>query len=123
MTQPTPVAQTDFVVDGVGLGARFGFEDARPWFGRTAFEGGGGEAVELEVGTRTVLLAGGEYTCVWLPSGTHTVGLSKGVARSSVDLEAGDIRYFRVLGKLGVESDSKRAFDKAVDKKGLKQVL
>jgi hypothetical protein len=82
-----------------------------------------GDAVELEVGTRTVSLAGGEYACVWLPTGTHTVGLQKGVARASVELDAGDVRYFKVLGKLGVESDSQKAFDKAVAKKGLEQVL
>jgi hypothetical protein len=36
--QPVPHKQTDFVVDGQGLGDAFGFEADRPWFGQTPFE-------------------------------------------------------------------------------------
>lgn len=36
--QPAPHWQSEFVVDGVGLGERFSFERARPWFGQTSFE-------------------------------------------------------------------------------------
>lgn len=36
--QPTPHKQTDFVVDGQGLGTALGFEAKRPWFGQTALE-------------------------------------------------------------------------------------
>ena len=36
--QLVPVRQSDFVVDGEGLGLRLGFEGRRPWFGRTCFE-------------------------------------------------------------------------------------
>ena len=32
-----PLVQTDFVVDGRTLAARFGFDAQRPWFGRTCF--------------------------------------------------------------------------------------
>lgn len=38
VVQPTKASQLDFVVDGEGLGARFGFEEGRPWFGRTRLE-------------------------------------------------------------------------------------
>src|SRR5438445_6911950 len=31
-------AQTEFLVDGVGIGQRFAFESVRPWFGNTCFE-------------------------------------------------------------------------------------
>ncbi|MFM2379465.1 MAG: hypothetical protein RLZZ143_2043 [Cyanobacteriota bacterium] len=33
-----PYTQTDFIVDGVGLGEIFDFEKDRPWFGQTRFE-------------------------------------------------------------------------------------
>jgi hypothetical protein len=33
-----PAPQSEFVVDGVSLGERFGFEQGRPWFGRTCFD-------------------------------------------------------------------------------------
>ena len=36
--QPVPQKQTDFVIDGKGLGDALGFEADRPWFGQTAFE-------------------------------------------------------------------------------------
>lgn len=36
--QPNPSRQTDFIIDGIGLGQKFHFEASRPWFGRTYFE-------------------------------------------------------------------------------------
>ncbi len=38
VVQPEPHQQSEFIVDGVGLGERFGFEQGRPWFGQTCFE-------------------------------------------------------------------------------------
>ncbi len=36
--QPEPHMQTEYIVDGIGLETRFGFEKSRPWFGQTCFE-------------------------------------------------------------------------------------
>jgi hypothetical protein len=37
-TMPDPAVQAEFLIDDASLGERFGFEDGRPWFGRTAFD-------------------------------------------------------------------------------------
>lgn len=52
VVQPAPHPQTEFIVDGVGLGAQFGFEAARPWFGQTCFEAGVPEAIAALLGQR-----------------------------------------------------------------------
>jgi hypothetical protein len=36
--QPKPHRQSDFVIDGRGMGEVMGFESQRPWFGQTCFE-------------------------------------------------------------------------------------
>ena len=36
--QPKPHRQSDFVIDGRGMGEMMGFEGQRPWFGQTCFE-------------------------------------------------------------------------------------
>ncbi len=72
-----------------------------------------GDAVALEVASRRVSLEGERWTCVLVPSGKHTVARVGAVAPPAVTVAPGETLHFKVLGKLGVEPESEKAFEKA----------
>ncbi len=94
-----PYAQSEFVVDGVGLSERFGFEEARPFFGQTCFEWSaehlGARALELRgLASARSQLGEGRFVLYGCHCGSDYCGvISCAITREGGDVIWSDVRH------------------------------